>query len=68
MQKFDNRSLIYAIIRTQERVPVRQGKRAIRARSIEVFSVFNVSFLKSLLIRTAISENNSVSHARNCFQ
>ena len=36
MQKFDHRNLIYGIIRTQERVLVRQGKRAIRVRAIEV--------------------------------
>ena len=36
MQKFDRRNLIYGIIGAQERVLVRQAKRAIRVRAIEV--------------------------------
>ena len=36
MQKFEHSSLIYAIIRTQDRVLVRQSIRARRARAIEI--------------------------------
>ena len=36
MQKFDHRILIYGFMRTQERVLVRQGKRAVGVRAIEV--------------------------------
>ena len=36
MQKFDQRSLIYGTIGVLERVLVRQSKRAIKVRAIEV--------------------------------
>ena len=36
MQKLDHKSLIYGIIVTQERVLVKQRKRAIRVRATEV--------------------------------
>ena len=36
MQKLDRRSFIYGIVGTQEQVPVRQGKWAIRVQVIKV--------------------------------
>ena len=42
MQTFDHKSLIYGIIRTPEGVLVRQGKRAIRVRVIEVLLQFEI--------------------------
>ena len=36
MQKFDHRNLIYWAIGIQERVEVKEGKRDIRVRAIEV--------------------------------
>ena len=43
MQKFDRRGLIYGIVGIQERVLVRQGKRAIRVRVIEILLCFCLS-------------------------
>ena len=42
MQKFDQKSFIHGTIGTQERVLVRQGKRAIRFRAIDILLYFPI--------------------------
>ena len=66
MQKFDNRSLIYGTIGTQERVLVRQGKQAIRIRAIEVLLYIRVVMhLKGAdeLVNNEDSDKNAPSYS-----